>query len=766
MRRRILDNLYVGNMEDCKAVTGQEGWSVVHACKHPCHHDKCGNPSSKDDNYLTYKEGSGLFLNMIDPPTPLFQKRMFDEFLDWMRAQWEDGQKILIHCNKGESRAPTLALLFLAKVLYRITATSYDDAWDEFELLIGEKYTPGKGIETWMRDHFHEFKGGRRLASMNIPEAPAKTVEIPVLEGDIGIEMVKANPLIHFAGFTKIENKEHAWVNPIPNVLQFDLAEAYQWCIDNKVPCRIMALKPRQVGCSTFCAQICYHHSRRFPSDVMIMGDVAKRTEKVWSIFQDIPKRDAFGWDSVITVANTEKTKFSYPDGGEGLVEHDTALDPKAGISGTRQVVWLTEAARYRKVNSADKKVVTAVLQSLPNNPNSLCLAESTAEGAVGWFYENWQGAVTLEQRKKGIIGNGWIKVFASWFEFTEHRLDRKSTNAEYFSDDLDHRERRGIDLYSWSAEQIAWRRMKISQDCAGDPRMFDQDFPEDPESCFLASGRPRFDQDGVTALEKVAKVAYDIAEMGVLDRGEGGINFVDRGESENYVWCCERPKPGLSYLGGVDPCMGEQAEGSEFPDAHACGIVRAGYFDEKGIWKNPRLVAAIDVPTGCRWDDEVLAERMKKLLDWYGDCEVIPETGNGLGVINELRRAGCNVYQREKAADNMRVGERLMVIGWETNKNTRPIVINAVANAVRERAIDLTFTPAITELRTFVINSNGRAEAKSGCHDDWVMFLGIVLANIERASMLVPPQVWKSEIPGDPGDVSLRSGISPEALS
>lgn len=768
MRRRIIDNLYVGTLEDCEGLSGVDGWAVVHACKHPCHHAKRGNPKPESEDYLSYQEGTHLYLNMIDPPAPLFQKPMFDAFLVFAADAWERGKKILIHCNKGESRAPTLALLFLSRVLYKITAVSYDDAWDEFEALLNTgnaasvKYHPGKGLEEWMRQHWDEFTGGRRLPAMETGAKEVPVPDLPKLEGDISIAMTRTHPLIHFAAFTQIEGKEHEWITPTPNCLQLDIAEAYDWCMANNVPCRLIILKPRQVGCSTFCAELCYHHVRRIPSDMIIMGDVAKRTEKVWSIFQDIPTRDSFDWkDSAVTTRHTEKTIFTYSDKSTGLVEHDTALDPKAGISGTRQVVWLTEAARYMKSQGRDKKVITAVLNSLPPNPKTLGIAESTPEGASGWFYENWQGAVTLEQRKKGIVGNGWIKVFAAWFEFSEHRLARTPENFEYFEGDLSKRERRGIDLYNWNDEQIAWRRKKILQDCANDPRMFDQDFAEDAESCFLASGRPRFDMEAVTRYEKRAQVAHGLGQVGILNRTDRGeVNFLPTDSGESWVWVIEKPKPGFSYYAAMDCCLGEQSEGSAFPDAHAFGVMRAGYFD-RNVWVKPRLVCVIDVPNGCRWDDSLVAERAKRILDWYGDCEVAPEINNGLGVLHAFKENGARVYQREKM-DNMYPGAPLNVIGWDTNKNTRPMVIDAISKAITNQDFDCEYLPAIEEMKTFIISDRGKAEAKSGCHDDWVMMLGILLFLLERASPMPVQRIFAESKWNTPA----RPGIGANALS
>lgn len=758
MRKKLIDLLYVGSIVDCKAATDQ-GWAVVHACKNPCHAEKCGQrPDPEGPNYLCLLEGTNLYLNMIDPPLPMFKRRMFEDFLHFARQQWEAGRPMLIHCNKGQSRAPTLALLFMAKVLGKLRNTSFDDAWLDFEVFSGEPYTPGEGLELWMRAHWGELDGGQPLPSMaGASEAaqgrgmqPAGMAQAPdaamPADVDSNISIIRSIPLIHFSLFTRIEDKEHTWIKPEPNSLQFDIDEAYTWCMENNLPCRLIILKPRQVGCSTKCAHTCYHHIRRFKSDMVVIGDKAERTKKVFGIFNDISGHDGFAqrWDSEYHY-DTLKGKFTYKDGSEGLVEHDTALDPKAGISGTRQIVWLTEAARYRKTNNLDKKVITAVLNSLANVPRSLGIAESTPEGASGWYYETFQGAVTLEDRKKGIVGNGWIKVFAPWFAFAEHCLKRTNANLSYFKDDLDARERRGILLYSWTAGQIAWRRMKIKKDCANDVRMFDQDFPEDPESCFLASGRPRFDMDKLTKFEARAKILHHTAEMGAVERSENGeVGFVPKTDGGAWLWMIERPKFGCRYLSFIDPCTGAQNEGSPFPDAHAAGVWRAGYMEENR-WHKPRLVAAIDVPNGCRWEDSMISERLKDLADLYGGCMVVPETGNGLGVLYGLQQHKATVYERQKMDSMYPDGAGLRIAGWETTSDTRPIVVNALADAIAGETVEVEYLPAIHEWKTVVIKDRGKAEAKSGCHDDWAMGPAIGLQCLNYAKTLLPPQRFRT---------------------
>ncbi len=759
MRVKFHSNLWYGDFSECASA---EADAVMHCCKSPCHATRNGaKPDLTGPKYLTdeYQENGRehIALNMIDPPTPLFKLEMFEKALLWARRQLNAGKKITLHCNEGKSRAPSMAIVIGAHLLGIYPRTSFKDAIDEFEHQTGISYRPGEGIKLFLKENWEALS---RCSIMSfageIPEpAPVKEetfeeMQLPETEEEIRA-FIKSSVLTHFTACTKIEDKKNKWIQPIPNALQFEIAEAYDWCIENNVPCRLIILKPRQVGCSTFVGQLTYHHMRRFQQNMMIMGDVTKRTEAVYRLFNRISENDSFQWDSRYQF-DTRKGTFLYADNQKGKVMFGTANDPKAGISETRQVVWMTEAARYAKTGvRTDTHVITALLNSLANEPNTLGVAESTAEGANGWFYGTYKGAVALEDRKKGKIGNGWIKIFAPWYAFPEHSLPRNNETNEWFERDLDDRERQGIEKYGWNASQIAWRRRQIKQACNNDPRMFDQDYPEDSETCFLASGRPRFHQPGLNRLEKMAESLHPLGRRGILVRTDlGRVVFQDAAENEAWCWVAEEPTVGLSYIAAIDPCTGAQSEGSAYPDAHGAGVLRVGYYDDAHVWHNDTVAATVDVENGCRWDDSLIGERMKLLTDYYGGCMVVPETGNGLGVLNVLQREGCRIYRRRKH-DAMHPGKVLEVIGWETNADTRPLWVGAAADAIRDETVDIGYLPIVRESQTFYINDRGRAEAKPNCHDDWVAWLGIALYCKNFADKLPPPKPQWSPTDGGP---------------
>ncbi len=157
----VYPNLYVGTDSDC-FFDSRDDWVVVHACKYPCHQKAVGyhgNFSPTHPNYLVLERGSHLFLNMIDPNTPLFKPALFDSALSFI-DRYLPTRKVLIHYNKGNSRAPSLALLYLAKHARVINSENYATATKDFRTKF-PGYQPGRGIQIYLTEHWTQIKGYR-----------------------------------------------------------------------------------------------------------------------------------------------------------------------------------------------------------------------------------------------------------------------------------------------------------------------------------------------------------------------------------------------------------------------------------------------------------------------------------------------------------------------------------------------------------------------------------------------------------------------------
>lgn len=156
MRVVITGRLSYGNESDCTHAT-DGSLAVVHACKHPCHRYAVGYTNTLPKthaNYLVLERGHHLYLNLIDPPQPLFMMPSFDAFLRFVDREIAE-RPVLIHCNQGESRAPSLTLLYMAKRLTLLPNDSYGSAASAFRQKY--MYNPGCGIETWLTTNWSKI---------------------------------------------------------------------------------------------------------------------------------------------------------------------------------------------------------------------------------------------------------------------------------------------------------------------------------------------------------------------------------------------------------------------------------------------------------------------------------------------------------------------------------------------------------------------------------------------------------------------------------
>lgn len=159
----VSPNLFVGSAADYESkVRDQAGWCVVHACKEPYHRQALGYsgraaPSSHPE-YLVARRGNRLILNFVDAPDPKYVPReLVDAALEFIHARLAEGSRVLVHCNQRESRAPTLALLYLARYTEELPS-AIGPALDEFRRRYPE-FRPADGVHGYVVANWAEYAG-------------------------------------------------------------------------------------------------------------------------------------------------------------------------------------------------------------------------------------------------------------------------------------------------------------------------------------------------------------------------------------------------------------------------------------------------------------------------------------------------------------------------------------------------------------------------------------------------------------------------------
>jgi hypothetical protein len=137
----IYPNLFVGSQEDYEHYqSGMTEWIVIHACKEPYHREALGytgRAASKDHpEYLIARRGNRLILNLVDVENPAYiADEIMDAAVDEIHRALGAGQKVLVHCNQGQSRSPTIAMLYLGMRTEVLPRSSFEAARAAFTAL-------------------------------------------------------------------------------------------------------------------------------------------------------------------------------------------------------------------------------------------------------------------------------------------------------------------------------------------------------------------------------------------------------------------------------------------------------------------------------------------------------------------------------------------------------------------------------------------------------------------------------------------------------
>lgn len=574
----------------------------------------------------------------------------------------------------------------------------------------------------------------------------------------LNIDIARISPAVWWEMDATVRDKERKFLTAPEleaNFLQRLEDEIILYCRDQNLPCRIVAVKGRQQGSSTFGTGILYHMCQANGIKACIIGDEYEKSVKnLVDMFEFYYDTDRYPWGHEY---HKPSRKFSH---GSELVT-ETANDPRAGASGTMQAVLATEVAHWKETGVISaKKTFTALLNCVPESPNTLIIAESTPNGVGGVFYETYQNAITIEDHKAGLIPanwNGFFRVFYPWHMHKEYTKPSTDAQAQQILDTLTERERELLQEHpnTINLDRLNWRRIIVaSPKFNGDEDLFEQEYPSDDKRCFLLSGRSAFNQGRLTQMRTDGESIEE--KIGVLEwvgPTKSKVIFRPTSEDEAIVRIWEMPKPGFRYHLPVDPATGKYSMASKDPDSHACGVMRSGTYDNSQ-WYPDALVARLCDGWAerrdsagrivCRWLVDILEDYLERLSVFYGRCPLAIENNSPVGLLEGLHEKGYELYRR-RVHDRVEMKETDQ-LGWQTDKSTRGPMITDLQAAIfsyKQEGAGLAVWDkrVIKQLGTCIVAPNGRVEAMNGTHDDAMMMLAIGLQTKEIAKIYPFPQ-------------------------
>ena len=512
-----------------------------------------------------------------------------------------------------------------------------------------------------------------------------------------------------------IKDKDANIVPFKPNIAQTVLIDRVLELLALGIPIRIIILKARQMGLSTAVEAIIYWWTTTNPNITsMIIGHEDQSSKNLYNMFKRYYENSNPIFKPTRKYDTRNDLTFSREDnegnqvGLNSVIKTATARNVTAGRSDTIQIIHGSEIGEWD--NGED--LVASLLQTVPVRPKTMIFLESTANGRGNFFYKQWSAAV------KG--DTVFEPFFFPWWLHDEYKMDGEID--EYTREELDIIQvmKEGIKIgqkhYSVPDEEIdaklVFRRYK-EREFRATPEKLYQEYPSTAHEAFLATGRPVFDTKALAHMEKLCEKdnskRYELYQL--EDR------TVKAKEADDYaplkIW--DLPERTENYVVGADV-----AEGLKNGDYSVAEVIRT---------KDMKTVARFRGHV----DPDIFAHELDKIGRFYNFALMGVEINNhGLAVVQRLRDLFyTNLYRREKGLDE-RFEEPTSKLGWKTDLRTKPLMIDYLAEAIREGYVidyDIVF---VEEAFSYIRDDNGRTNAEEGSHDDTVIAKAIALQMFE----------------------------------
>ena len=476
---------------------------------------------------------------------------------------------------------------------------------------------------------------------------------------DQAVEALFSNRRLMMESLLQIENKERRLVPFILNPIQLDM-------LDTSGP-RDVYVKPAQVGATSF------HLADFYLDNITINGTVsviisydetsAKRLiikakrfhqfleRKIPSVAKlDHKSAEELTWENKDTNFYSIMYIFSSRSYtlGRGEAIHNLLLD-EFGF-------WLI---------GTQEAVFSSAVQRVPLKLGTKVRIQSTANGEDNPHCEMYRAA----KEGTAVAQSVYQHHFYSWFLHPEYIMypddpfclkgDDADPLPKLQSDEL-LLMRLLMGSYGFSDSdamaKIRWRRYKraemASQRRSGDTvLLFEQEYPEDDESCFLVAGDQAYSADIIT--DKVRQCFPASKHKNIINPKNGTSATLD-------IW--HDVEKDLGYLIPIDPGKGKTSESVgqvwHFID---------GYKDKDGK-EIPPVMQHCATLAGF-YDEWEMAEYMKVVAHMFNNGVIAPE--DNLDIVSHLRDYP-DLYWRE----DVRTGKGVRAIGWQTNLATKPYMI------------------------------------------------------------------------------------------
>ena len=442
---------------------------------------------------------------------------------------------------------------------------------------------------------------------------------------------------------------------------------------------RMIISKYRQAGFSTISSALIFWRALFYENTKAVIISLDRpTTESIFSMSQTF-------WEYLPDEIKPELDKSNIREMGfssnNSKYRVFTAGADNPGRGTTNNALLCDEAAFFQ----SGERVLAGLFQSISLTKGSIIIINSTSNGAQGVYYDLW-----IKAEK----GEGYFKpLFVPWFLQDEYKMP----SPEGFIRDSE--ERKLVEKYDITNDQLFWRRIKISETST---QLFKQEYPFTAQESFIQSGRGVFDA------EALAKYVPE-DPTSIREYSEENSLFDINGEGSLQVWVA--PNMEKKYIIGADVAQGVGGD-------YSTAVVMNSDREVVALYRNNRI------------DPSRFGSVLFYLGRWYNNCLLTCESNSiGIATLQQLHYMSYpNIYRQKKTANAQL--DIINTLGFKTTTATKAPIISNLQNMVKDFDIKIPSLTILDELRDYVVHQTITGGTKMGAavgkHDDTVMALAI----------------------------------------
>lgn len=490
----------------------------------------------------------------------------------------------------------------------------------------------------------------------------------------------------------QIVNKEIGTVRLKLNWAQLDMLGHVERQLATTGKIRIIVLKARQIGISTFTEALAFTLAMMIMNyRVLIVSHERDASENILGMTKTYWEHYRFR--QLLHVHSDSRYESSWKETGSSIKVATAGKKGSAGVgrSKTTHFQHITEIAFWTDVENT----MLSLNQTLPEVPMSACVIESTANGVGNWYHSEWEKAVAGE--------TDYLPLFYPWWKHPEYRASHLRLPIKPLGklsvEEAFYRKYLNVD-----DDRLTWRRWYIANKCNGDVLQFMQEYPATPEEAFINTGLNVFPK---SQLQKI----YDPMKgwRGALHREPGSNNIEFTLEPEGDLKIFSLPganREKYQYVVAGDPTR------TMYGDYACIQVLDRRTLEQVAVFRK-------------KMDPVDFAEELYRIGVFYNDALVTCECeGGGYGTIAALLTLGYPNLARKTDPSLGRKSVSASRYGWNTNVQTKNLAMGWMKNVIYKGIPTFHDEHTYKEFMNYVTKPNGEfgpADEKNG-HDDTVM--------------------------------------------